>query len=80
MTEEQKYRYEERLGILCGSDVPTKEQERIAWEEALAWADEDLDPSIRAAFERIRVKARDKRRDYAIKYNRIETRPTHNDP
>lgn len=29
-TEEQNYRYQERLGILCGSDKPTPEQEEIA--------------------------------------------------
>lgn len=31
---ERKYRYEERLGILCGTSIPTAEQSNIAREEA----------------------------------------------
>ncbi len=32
---EAVYRYQERLGILCGSDEPTEEQHSIALLEAL---------------------------------------------
>ena len=31
---EWKYRYEERLAILCGADTPTEEQIKIATDEA----------------------------------------------
>ena len=31
---EWDYRYNERLGIMCGSDQPTKEQDAIARQEA----------------------------------------------
>jgi hypothetical protein len=31
---EWTYRYEERLGILCGKEQPTEEQKRIAKQEA----------------------------------------------
>lgn len=34
---EWEYRYDERLGILCGSDEPTKEQKLIAFQEADEW-------------------------------------------
>jgi len=34
ITAEWKYRYEERLGILCGAETPTEEQESIARREA----------------------------------------------
>lgn len=33
---EWHYRYEERLGILCGTTTPIEEQKRIAWGEATA--------------------------------------------
>lgn len=33
---EWNYRYQERLGILCGAGEPTQEQDRIAREEANA--------------------------------------------
>lgn len=33
-TREWKYRYDERLGILCGANKPTAEQIRMAREEA----------------------------------------------
>jgi hypothetical protein len=32
--EEWDYRYQERLGILCGQDRPTEAQEQIASREA----------------------------------------------
>lgn len=31
---EKRYRYEERIGMLCGSDEPTPEQRQIADREA----------------------------------------------
>lgn len=34
LQSEHRYRYEERLGMLCGGDKPTPEQERIATTEA----------------------------------------------
>ena len=43
---EAKYRREERLGILCGSDEPTEEQRKIAdrdfWKTVQAWKDGKL--------------------------------------
>ena len=35
LSPEAAYRYQERLGILCGSDEPTEEQHSIALLEAL---------------------------------------------
>ncbi len=35
--DERRYRIEERLGIMCGSDVPTDEQLAIAIKEADEW-------------------------------------------
>ena len=32
--EEWMYRYQERLGILCGTNTPTEEEDRIARQEA----------------------------------------------
>jgi hypothetical protein len=37
LTVEQRYRYEERLGILCEDRAPTPEQHAIAWKEAVAY-------------------------------------------
>lgn len=37
LSPEARYRYEERLGILCGGKEPTAEQRRIAWLEAKEW-------------------------------------------
>jgi hypothetical protein len=34
---EQRYRIEERLGIMCGAEVPTDEQLEIAVREADEW-------------------------------------------
>jgi hypothetical protein len=34
LSPEARYRFEERLGILCGGNPPTPEQFRIAWLEA----------------------------------------------
>jgi hypothetical protein len=34
LKSEWRYRYEERLGILCGSDKPTPEQIKMASDEA----------------------------------------------
>lgn len=34
--EEWRYRYEERLGILCGLDAPTLAQRKLASDEAHA--------------------------------------------
>lgn len=34
LAAEWRYRYEERLGILCGGEKPTLEQEKIAHREA----------------------------------------------
>ena len=34
---ERRYRIEERLGIMCGADVPTDEQLEIAIKEADEW-------------------------------------------
>jgi hypothetical protein len=34
---ERRYRIEERLGILCGADVPTDEQLAISIKEADEW-------------------------------------------
>lgn len=36
-SDEARYRYQERLGMLCGSSEPTKEQEAIARMEADKW-------------------------------------------
>jgi hypothetical protein len=35
--QEYRYRYDERLGILCGKDEPTDEQIKIAKSEADEW-------------------------------------------
>lgn len=35
--EEKRYRYEERLGILCGDGQPTPQQEAMARREAESW-------------------------------------------
>lgn len=35
--EEWLYRYNERLGILCGDGEPTEEQKQIAAQEADEW-------------------------------------------
>lgn len=40
--EERRYRIEERLGIMCGSEAPTDEQLEIAIREANQWVDEYL--------------------------------------
>lgn len=37
LSPEAVYRYQERLGILCGSDEPTEEQHSIALLEALQY-------------------------------------------
>jgi hypothetical protein len=37
LSPEAFYRYQERLGILCGSDEPTEEQHSIALLEALQY-------------------------------------------
>ena len=37
LSEEARYRFEERLGILAGSDTPTAEQVALAWREATAY-------------------------------------------
>lgn len=43
---EAEYRREERLGILCGSEEPTEEQQKIAdrdfWRVIQAWKDGKL--------------------------------------
>lgn len=36
LSEEARYRFEERLGILAGSGTPTASQVALAWREALA--------------------------------------------
>lgn len=41
-SDEARYRYEERLGMLCGTKEPTKEQEAIARMEADAHHFENL--------------------------------------
>jgi hypothetical protein len=35
LADEYRYRVDERLGILCGSATPTKEQMQIAHREAM---------------------------------------------
>jgi len=37
LSPEAAYRYQERLGILCGSDEPTEEQHSLALLEALGY-------------------------------------------
>lgn len=37
LSPEAAYRYQERLGILCGSDEPTEEQNSLALLEALQY-------------------------------------------
>ena len=37
LSPEAAYRYQERLGILCGSDEPTEEQHSLAMLEALQY-------------------------------------------
>lgn len=37
LSPEAVYRYQERLGILCGSDEPTEEQHNLALIEALQY-------------------------------------------
>lgn len=32
LTDDERYCYEERLGMLCGPLPPTTEQEQIAWQ------------------------------------------------
>lgn len=39
-SEEYRYRYEERLGILCGSEEPTEAQIKMARDEADQWVKE----------------------------------------
>ncbi len=80
MTEEQTYRYEERLGILCGDAKPTPEQVAIARNEALAWSDDDFEAELAQSLERIKIKARERRREYATKKNPVQYRPASNDP
>jgi len=36
LSEEARYRFEERLGILAGSGTPTASQVALAWREAVA--------------------------------------------
>jgi hypothetical protein len=38
--QERRYRIEERLGIMCGTDAPTDEQLAIAIKEADEWVEE----------------------------------------
>jgi len=35
--DESRYRYEERLGLLCGDGVPTSAEQAIAKADAEAW-------------------------------------------
>jgi len=69
---EWKAEYEERLGMLCGQEAPTREQEQMAAAEA----DEKVtELEMAEKFERIRMLARERRRDYAIS----KARQPHND-
>lgn len=42
LSEEGRYRFDERLGILCEGGKPTRMQEHLAWREAVDW-DKRLD-------------------------------------
>ena len=44
LSTEAVYRYQERLGILCGADEPTEEQHSIALLEALQYEKEREKP------------------------------------
>jgi hypothetical protein len=46
IAREWLYRYEERLGILAGANVPTPEQIAIATHEANKWADQYLKAAV----------------------------------
>ena len=40
MTTEERYRFEERLGTLCGSKQPTMTEIEMAWDDVLRLRDE----------------------------------------
>jgi len=44
LSPEAAYRYQERLGILCGSEEPTEEQHSLALLEALQYEKEREKP------------------------------------
>jgi len=52
---EWQYRYHERLGILCGTAIPTLEQEAIARAEADAWLEAQPLKSCLDAFDNPKV-------------------------
>jgi hypothetical protein len=66
MNTEREVIIQTRLGILCGNGTPTPEQIAIAEAEADAWEASQLDDETQAALQRIQVKARERRRDYAM--------------
>lgn len=73
---EWKAEYEERLGMLCGQEAPTRAQEQIAIQSA----DERLaEIEIMEGLERIHELARERRRDWARQHGTRETRNPHND-
>ena len=67
--------YDERLGLLCGDGVPTREQEALARQQA----DEKMtELEILERLERIHELARDRRREWAQRHG-TGTRNPHND-
>ena len=61
-TPEWQAEYEERLGILCGDGVPTRDQEALAKQQA---DDKMTDLEIAEKLERILELSRERRRDWA---------------
>jgi hypothetical protein len=78
MSDEQKYRYEERLGMMCADRTPTRSQERQAREWAMEFEDDALPEAVQATMTRIETMACDRRREYAMKKAKSETRNPHN--
>ena len=72
-TPEWQAEYDERLALLCGDGVPTREQEAMA---RLMADDKIADIEIQAGLERIQDLARERRRDWAREH---ATRNPHND-
>ena len=51
LNDEWQYRYQERLGILCGAAIPTPEQRTIARNEANEAISKLKEPETQMTFE-----------------------------
>ena len=77
MNADWNYIYAERLGILCGDEVPTPAQKEMAKKDADEYT---FDRKLKERMEHIGELARSNRRQYAIKKNGlIESYKTHPD-